>query len=354
MLNKKMLAERVGVTGQTLIRWDRKDSEPTAANVDALATTLRFPNEFFFRPDIDAADTEITSFRSLTSMSAAIREAALAAGSLGFEISDWVETRFDLPPVKVPDLRTYAATPDVAGRVLRGEWGLGEQPVSNMIHLLESRGVRVFSLAENTAKVDAYSLWRRDKPYVFLNTFKSAERSRFDAAHELGHLVMHQEGGVKGRVAEEQANSFASAFLMPKSDVLAHSARVYSLDQLIQQKQRWKVSLAALCHRLHRLELLTEWKYRDFCIEIATRGYNRTEPSSIERERSVVWKKVLTALWAEKTTHREIAAELAIPEQEVAALLFGILAVDSPRRLGAETPNLTLVDNQGSGEDDNS
>src|ERR1700678_4270171 len=93
-----------------------------------------------------------------------------------------------------------------AARILRTEWQLGEKPVSNMIHLLESKGIRVFSLAENTVKVNAYSLWRRGKPYVFLNTFKSAESSRFDAAHELAHLILHQDGSVTGRKAEDQAH----------------------------------------------------------------------------------------------------------------------------------------------------
>jgi Zn-dependent peptidase ImmA (M78 family) len=53
-------------------------------------------------------------------------------------------------------------------------------------------------------KVNAYALWKDEKPFVFLNTFKSTESSRFDAAHELGHLVLHQDGSVTGREAEDQ------------------------------------------------------------------------------------------------------------------------------------------------------
>ena len=55
-----------------------------------------------------------------------------------------------------------------------------------MLHVLEAKGVRVFSLAENTRNVDAFSSWREERPFVFLNMQKTAERSRFDAAHELG------------------------------------------------------------------------------------------------------------------------------------------------------------------------
>ena len=87
------------------------------------------------------------------------------------------------------------------------------------------------------------------KPYVFLNTIKSAESSRFDAAHELAHLVLHQDGSVAGRLAEDQANRFASAFLMPRADVLSVLPRVQHLQQLIDKKSRWRVSLAALNYR---------------------------------------------------------------------------------------------------------
>ena len=40
---------------------------------------------------------------------------------------------------------------------IRAEWGLSERPISNMIHRLEYQGVRVFSLAEDTADMDAFS-----------------------------------------------------------------------------------------------------------------------------------------------------------------------------------------------------
>jgi Zn-dependent peptidase ImmA (M78 family) len=323
MLNKKALANRIGVEPHTIVRWERCQTEPTSENVDALVRALGFPSAFFLGPDIDEPSSELTSFRSQTSMSAAMRDAALSAGAIGFLISEWTENRFELPETKLPDLRLFE--PESAADTLRQEWGLGEKPVSNMIQLLESKGVRVFSLAENTARVNAYSLWKASKPYVFLNTFKSAECSRFDAAHELAHLVLQQDGGMTGRVAEDQANRFASSFLMPKADILSVLHSVQHLRQLIAAKRRWKVSLAALNYRVHKLGIISEWKNRDFCIEMAKLGYNKNEPNEIERERSVVWEKVLKALWAEKMTLNDIARDLNVPVAEVSDLLFGML-----------------------------
>jgi len=35
---------------------------------------------------------------------------------------------------------------------LRHHWGIGELPINNIIHLLESKGVRIFSLAVDALK----------------------------------------------------------------------------------------------------------------------------------------------------------------------------------------------------------
>ncbi len=322
MLNKKAFAEACGVAQHTAGRWESGENDPSVENIALFSKILNFPSEFFYGTEIDEAND--ASFRSLTSMSAAVRDASLAAGSIGFLLSDWVEARFNLPAINVPDLHLYA--PGHAARVLRQEWQLGERPISNMIHLLESKGVRVFSLVQNTVKVNAYSIWRRQKPYVFLNNFKTAESSRFDVAHELAHLVLHQDGGFQGREAEDQATEFASAFLMPRADVLAELPQIRHLSEIVKKKHRWRVSVAALNVRLHKLKITSDWKYRDLCIEIATRRYNVEEPQPLARERSVVWEKVLRGLWAEKTTQSDIAKALHIPEADISDLIFGMVA----------------------------
>jgi hypothetical protein len=78
--------------------------------------------------------------------------------------------------------------------------------------LLEARGIRVFSLTEPCFELNAFSHWVAVTPFVFLNTMKTAESSRFDAAHELGHLVLHRHGAPQGRVAGERTRpGFLSA-----------------------------------------------------------------------------------------------------------------------------------------------
>lgn len=327
----------------TVTRLEKANNEPEPETVDLIAKKLGFPREFFFGDDIDDLAKDAASFRSLTSMTARERDAALASGSLAYLLSDYVAAKFNLPEPKLIDL-SHERDPAAAARTLRQEWALGEQPISNMIKLLESKGVRVFSLAENTKSVDAFSCWRNETPYVFLNTFKSAERSRLDAAHELGHLILHKHGGPQqGRDAETEANNFASSLLMPKADVRSRLPFVSRLDELVGAKKRWGVSTAALAYRLHKLGILSDWQYRMFCIQINQRGYRTEEPNGLPREESVIWKKVFTELWTDRISKSQVAADLHLPADELENLVFGLTGATAPPERSKGTPDLKAV-----------
>jgi Zn-dependent peptidase ImmA (M78 family)/DNA-binding XRE family transcriptional regulator len=325
-LTIKALAEGAGLSPTTLGRMERGLVEPGPGTLAALAEVLGFPIAFFSGADIDELPREAASFRSLTAMTARERDAALAAGALAALFSDWVGERFELPATDLPAL-THGVNPWSAARELRQYWGLGEKPLGSLLRLLEAKGVRVFSLAENTRNVDAFSCWRDGVPYVFLNTVKSAEHSRFDAAHELGHLLLHRHGGPAqdGRAVEVEANGFAAAFLMPEFDVVATIATVTALDRLVQAKRRWGVSVAALNYRLHQLGLLSDAQYRTFCIQINRRGYRTGEPNGLPREESIVWKTIFRELWAEGIVLDQVARSLHIPPAELDNLVRGLI-----------------------------
>lgn len=338
----KSLAERAQIAPVTLSRVVNGQQIPDEETIDKLVRALGFPRDFFFRDDIDAIDASSASFRSLRAMTGRERDAALAAGSLAYELLDWVKREFNLPAAGLLDL-SHERDPASAARTLRQHWSIGEKPIGNMIKLLETKGVRVFSLAENTKNVDAFSCWRNDEPYVFLNTFKTTEHSRFDAAHELAHLVLHRHGGPRqGRSAELEAHAFAASFLMPHDDVLAAIPFVTSLGQIVKAKKRWGVSAAALAYRLHKMKRLTDWQYRTFCIQLNW-NYGKTEPDGLPPERSSVWQMVLTDLWKEGIAKSHIADKLDIPDDELENLLFGLTGDVRPPERTNGRPNLKSV-----------
>ncbi|WP_050385477.1 helix-turn-helix domain-containing protein [Bradyrhizobium pachyrhizi] len=328
-LTAKSLAEQAGLAVDTISRLENGSNEPDDATIDKLLLVLNFPRSFFFDHDPQEIDTGAVSFRSFSKMSAKERDAAISAGSLGLQLSAWVEERFALPQPKLLDL-SYETDPEMAAHSIRQAWSIGERPVGNLMGLLETKGLRIFSLSENTATVNAFSFWRDEKPFIFLNNFKTAESSIFDAAHELGHLVMHKHGDPKEtRSAEREANRFASTFLMPAKDVRATVPRRITIDTVLEVKKRWRVSAMAMAHRLSSLKLLSDWQYKSVCIELAKRGYRSGEPGGIERETSVIWRKVLTQLWSEKTTKNDIAADLHLPLDELEGLIWNLAGVQS-------------------------
>jgi len=322
-LTKKALADKSGVSHVTLTRLDKGDTaDPADETIVALARALRYPVEFFYLDDCEELSTRSVSFRSLSSLTARQRDAALAAGTLAFLLDDWVTERFNLPRPELLDLRDES--PAAAARALREYWGIGSKPVPHMTKLLEAKGVRVFSLSESNKNVDAFSCWRGSIPYIFLNTFKSAERSRFDAAHELGHLVLHIHGASGHRDVEKDADQFASAFLVPSGDLIGQMPRITSIRSLIERKDRWGVSVAALAKTAFDNNLVTDWHYRELCRTISTLGYRTKEPNPRAREESVLWKKVFESLWRDRLTKEHVAKQLCLPSDEIESLIGGL------------------------------
>lgn len=321
-LAKAELARAIGVSARMITAYERHEYLPSVNTLERIASVLEFPLEFFAGPDLEEPPTKASSFRSMSRLSAREREQSLAAGALAMTLADWINERFDLPEPTVPDLQ--GATPETAARALRSEWRMGERPIRNMVHLLEAHGVRVFSLVQDCVSVDAFSFWRGELPYICLNTMKSAERSRMDAAHELGHLVLHSRGGPQGRGSELEAQQFGSSFLMPRDSVIAEAPRGANLDQLISAKRRWNVSIAHLVYRMHSVGLLTEWQNRALFVELSAKGYRTAEPNPAPMETSQVFDKVFRALREEGTTPAHIAAELNFPREELASLVFGL------------------------------
>ncbi|MFF9795675.1 helix-turn-helix domain-containing protein [Streptomyces bacillaris] len=338
------LSARAGVSLQSLSNYETGRTSPRPDTVDKIASALDFPAVFFEGPGLDELPAAGISWRARSKTSARVLDAARAAGTLGAMLYDWIDERFRLPAVDLPSLGK--PDPETAAGMVRTRWGLGEAPAPNMVHLLEAHGVRVFSLDPDHAEVDAFAVWRDGVPFVFLNTLKSPERGRFDAAHELGHLVMHgSEHACSGPEAERQANEFASAFLMPKASVLGHMPPGAHVDQIIRGKRIWNVSAMALTYRMHDLGLLTDWQYRSTCAELSRLGFRSDEPEGMgQRETSQVLTKVFTALRTKHIRPSSVAAELGLTGEEMNRLLFGLTLTTLPggRQQDGSAPQRTL------------
>ncbi len=370
-MTKKALAAGVGVTPRMVTAYEAGESEPTST-LGRLASVLGFPVGFFSLDDPPGVAADGASFRSLSKMTAGQRHAATAVGDIAIEFSRWLDRNFSLPEPDVPDLdlqdfgfegssvdgweRDLRASPharsavEEASQELRRGWGLGEHPISNVMHLAESRGVRVFSLSGLGREIGAFAIWDSGRPLILMNTLKSAEGCRWDLAHEIGHLALHQHGSPQGREAESEANLFASALLMPAAAMIASAPRHASPRAIHQAKKAWGVSAMAYTRRLFRLGLITDWHYHSICRQLSADGYRLEEKDSNRpRETSLLLRKVAQSIRQTGGSVDDVARSMGLFRSELDDLLFGLImtGVDgsgtSASRSKPERPRLRLV-----------
>lgn len=343
------LSDAAGISTKSLSDYENGKKSPTETTIQRIARVLDVPSVYFSRPSLGEIPAEAVSFRAPSKMSARNRDIALSVASHAVELRHWIDKNYKTPSVDVPTLHKYVGTQDAytAAAVVRAKWGLGETPLGNMVHLLEMHGIAVFSIRADKNEFDAFSFREDDGLFVLLNTQKSAERGRFDAAHELGHLVMHGEtANPTGLDAEREANAFASAFLMPEADVRANMPMNPSIDLILKKKRRWGVAAIALAYRLHELGLLSDWLYQTTCVNLSRLGYRSRELDGTARESSRLLSQIITDLWLTQKGFESLRIELALNDRDINDLVFNLAPVaftGAAQKTESSKPELKLI-----------
>lgn len=325
-LTKTQLAADVQITARRLADYENRGECPPPETLAVLARALKTSESFFFARE--PAQPSNPSFRSLRSMPASVRDMAMAAASMTIDVAAWIEARLELARPNVPtDLG--GIDPAAAAGALREQWGLGLQPAPNLVHLAELMGVRVFALAVKHRTLDAFSFWSGDTPFILINARGTAERRRWDVAHELGHLLLHAGGHhlPNDRGREDEADQFASALLLPAEGIRRDAVRPMHLDEIRTYKLRWKVSAISLIRRLHQLGYLTQWQYRNLVVEASKANLRRSE-DDILREASPSLGLVLKELRTRRMGPSTIADQLHLRPADVRNMFHGLAPVD--------------------------
>jgi Zn-dependent peptidase ImmA (M78 family) len=169
-------------------------------------------------------------------------------------------------------------------------------------------------------RVDALSIDRR-RPMIIRSEAKpSACRLRFDLAHECGHLVMHRGIETGDKVTEDQANRFASAFLLPRASFIHEfpRGRFLNWQAIYDMKLRWKVSAAAILRRAYDLKMLSADQYRTGYIHLSKTGQKKVErfDDAIVSEQPELLPSAMMALEsAHPGATRRIAAEAGLEDE---------------------------------------
>ena len=311
-----------------------------------ISSTLNLPMSFFMRNDTQPHETDQIFYRSVARIKAQHKKSNEAYTLLAVNINKYLTQKVKLPSFQRPDLditeclgqHKYA---EYLASELRGLWALGNQPINNVVSLCELKGIRVFRLPTEIKEIDALSFFDDEtgSPFIFLNTFKSAERARFDCAHELGHIVMHTHNKKirvekDNRVLETEADQFSSEFLMPTDAFFATAPRYLSLENMIEYKKVWRTSLKAINYKAHKLGLISDWVNRSNLMKINSLGFNITEPEETHRDESLMLPKIMSVLASHPSFDKnKMLDEIGISEDDFNQLTFDSLAkIDIPKK----------------------
>lgn len=312
---QKKLADSVNKTSSAISQFENGKAKPDAITLAQIALALGFPVAFFAQqtrsPRLEASACH---FRSLRSASETDKRRILAHGSLLCELFNCIENYIELPQEEVSPLKTDVHTAEEIEKCaedVRAAWKLGLGPIPDITRLLESKGVIISFLSGHSKKMDAFSAWLGSRPYIFLSTEKdSCTRLRFNAAHELGHLIIHRHASPGDKEQETQAHRFASAFLVPRTPFLAECPRWLNWEHFYELKRRWKVSVAALVRRAYELDCITAASYERAYIHLNKTGEKLREKFEPPMEKPILLECSLSALSDEDVPAPKLASLL--------------------------------------------
>ena len=280
-LSQADLAQRLEVTPAAISQYESGATRPGRDSLERLGAILDVPAAFF---SLQLVETHEGFFRSLRRTSLRQRRRARAIAHVAHDIASSEEATNFLATIAIPQIPVASIQSsrneleEIAAQVRR-DWRLPSGPISNVVELLENHGAVVIRLPLDTSDVDAFSLPFPDRPVIVLGSDKSDRaRSRFDAAHELGHLVAHGDQVWGMKEVERQAHEFAAAFLMPEQDIFDALPTKADWTVLFDLKRQWQVSLGALLMRARSLERMSEPNYLAAVKTASARGWRRTEP----------------------------------------------------------------------------
>lgn len=316
-MRKNELARQIGVTAAAVSQYELGQARPSAAVLARLALALSMPVEFFAAGIPVPATPGHAHFRSLRATSQAERDQAEAFGEVAWRVVEVIGRHLRLPELRLPhlDLPEPVGADEVrtAAVAAREAFDLGDGPVPHMVRLLEAYGVIVLDLPDVSERVDAFSHWYGQRPFVFLNPAKNDKaRSRMDAAHELGHLLLHHDAEPGSQILEREATAFASELLAPSTALADELPVRLDFDRLHELKRRWGISLKALIYRGHALGIYREHTYRRGMSLLAQWGY--PEPGDLgPREKPALLGKAVELLGQQQVTVESVSAAAGLP-----------------------------------------
>lgn len=334
------LAVEIGLSKQVISKYEKGMVNIPSENLLKIAEVLNFPITFFFKnkyEELNIDNENVTFFRSLRSTSKKVRMSLQQNVIFMAEIYKLLSEYINFPTIDIPKEINEGYKINISNEYienvalkLREYWKLGNKPIMNLVNLLFKKGFIISKVELKTHSVDAFSRWCGGNPYIILGSDKeSPVRSRFDLAHELGHLILHskisdKEFSNNSKILEKEANRFASALLLPREEFVKDIYNA-SLNNFMCLKEKWKVSIAAMIYRAHDLEIISDFQYTTLMKQMTIKKWKKKEPldENIKFEKPNMIKEAIELLEEHNIlTTDELLEKTCLNEERVEKLCF--------------------------------
>lgn len=317
-LTQTELARNVSLSQAEISRYESGARIISKEHLDKIADELGYPESFFYQAGQRyGLGSSALYHRRRKSMPARLLDQVIAKVNIlrlcATKLLEGVDIEHDRGFPQY-DVEEFGGNVEQIAELVRAAWKLPAGPITDLVGAIENAGGIVHRATLGTRKVDAFAQWVPPTPPVFLiNDEFPGDRLRFTLAHEIGHLVMHDR---PRDYMEEEADRFASAFLMPARDILPHFDRV-TLPRLAQLKPYWRVSMQALLRRALDLGAVSERQYRSLIEDMGKSGYRMQEPVQIPVEKPTLLAEIIDSHLNDlRYSIPELAGLLSLDERE--------------------------------------
>jgi Zn-dependent peptidase ImmA (M78 family)/DNA-binding XRE family transcriptional regulator len=272
--SQSQVADRAGISRVAYRNIEIGKSTPKVSTLQNIVSSLDVKLQDLFTPIRMLEKVRFRSLKKMTSRDSILTEVArwlddfnylqdLLGRSTNYKFKDLVSELSSMD--EGTDRAMYAA--EKARKILK----LTEkEPIRDIAGLLESSGIKLYPLSLASDGFFGLSVAEEDGgPAIVVNVWEriSVERWIFSAAHELGHLLLHLDAynvkeSEEDKAQEDEANTFASFFLMPEKAFKTEWDDTYGLslvDRVFKVKQIFQVSYKTVLYRLSETQGNSVW-----------------------------------------------------------------------------------------------
>jgi Zn-dependent peptidase ImmA (M78 family) len=283
------------VTAQAIGKYERGEDIPSSGVLIALTKALGVSLGYL----LDVQRVELSNVEFRTKANITSRERA----SVETRVLEWIERYLQIElilkldsaswqrPVADPYRLDMVSDAEKLAMAVRDAWKLGLDPIPNMTELLEEKGLKVLTVSL-PQRVSGFTCLVKSNeneatlPVVIVNNQFSLERRRLTLAHELAHCLVDNDN-LSSKEEEKAATMFAGAFLMPGEHLLREVGKqrnALGYKELVELKQLYRVSGAAILMRLRQLDVISEATLT-YAFQSIARNWRTQEPEQLEPEK---------------------------------------------------------------------